>query len=373
MQHSVAVLTVLLGAIAPAAVAQYPERPIRVIVPFAPGGLDASSEQGSRLRDANVRESAADAWMIAQASTPREQYPTKPVRVIVPFAPGGNVDVTARTITPAMSELLGRTFVVDNRGGAGGALGAEVVATSSPDGYTLLFGSTGILSIAPAIFSKLRYDPVKSFEPIALISKVALAMLVNSKSPVKSVQDFVALAKSRAGELTMGSSGNFSTGQLAGVLFQNVTGTRLVHVPYKGGGPAMAELISGHIDVMFDQVSSATGHIRGGRVRALALTSASRSPDLPDVPTMSEAGVPRVEAETFNAILAPAGTPRAIIAKLNEAVNKSLSVKSVRDGYAKQGAEIIGGTSEAAGTYIRSELVKWSGVIRAAGLKTDDQ
>src|SRR6185295_11585529 len=169
MQHSVAVLTVLLGAIAPAAVAQYPERPIRVIVPFAPGELDASSEQGSRLRDANVRESAADAWMIAQASTPREQYPTKPVRVIVPFAPGGNVDVTARTITPAMSELLGRTFVVDNRGGAGGALGAEGVATSSPVGYTLLFGSTGILSIAPAIFTKLRYDPVRSFEPIALI------------------------------------------------------------------------------------------------------------------------------------------------------------------------------------------------------------
>lgn len=301
------------------------------------------------------------------------QYPERPIRVIVPFAPGGNIDVTARTITPAMSELLGRTFVVDNRSGAGGALGAEVVATSARDGYTLLFGSTGILSIAPVIFSKLRYDPIKSFEPIALISKVALVMLVNSKSPVKSVQDFIALAKSRAGELTMGSSGNFSTGQLAGVLFQNVTGTRLIHVPYKGGGPAMAELIGGQIDVMFDQINSATGHIRGGRVRALAMTSTGRAPDLPDVPTMSEAGVPRVEAETFNAILAPAGTPRAVIVKLNDAVNKSLSIPSVRDSYAKQGAEVIGGTPEAAGKYIRSELAKWTGVIRSAGLKPDQQ
>jgi tripartite-type tricarboxylate transporter receptor subunit TctC len=299
------------------------------------------------------------------------QYPERPIRVIVPFAPGGNIDVTARTITPTMSELFGRSIVVDNRSGGGGAVGAEIVATSTADGYTLLLGSTGLLSIAPIIFSKLRYDPLKSFEPVALISKVALVMLVNSKSPARSVQDFVALAKARGGEMTMGSSGNFSTGQLAGVLFQTRTDTRLVHVPYKGGGPAMADLISGQIDVMFDQINSATGHIRGGRVRALALASAVRSPDFPDVPTMTEAGIPRVEAETFNVLLAPAGTPRAIIVKLNEVVNKSLKVPAVREGYAKQNAEIMGGSPEKAANYIRSELAKWTDVIRSGNLKTE--
>ena len=304
------------------------------------------------------------------ASVALAQYPERPIRLVVPFAPGGNLDVTARTMVPTLSEQLGRSIVVDNRSG-GGALGAEVVATATADGYTLLVGSTGLLSIAPVIFKELRYDPVKSFEPVALICKVALVMLVNSKAPVRTVQDFVVLAKARAGELTMGSSGNFSTGQLAGVLFQNVTGTRLVHVPYKGGGPAMVELISGQIDVIFDQINSATGHIRGGRVRALALTSAKRSPDLPDVPTMNEAGVPRVEAETFNVILAPAGTPRTVIATLNAAINKSLETKSVRDAYAKQGAEMLGGTSAAAGNYIHSELAKWTHVIRSANLKTN--
>lgn len=301
------------------------------------------------------------------------QYPERPIRVIVPFAPGGNVDLTARTITPALAELLGRNVVVDNRGGAGGALGAEIVAGASPDGYTLLVGSTGLLSIAPVINSKLRYDPVKDFAPIALISNVALVMLVNPSSPAKSAKEFAALAKSRAGQMTMASSGNFSTGQLAGALFQNVTGTRLIHVPYKGASLAVADLVGGHVDVMFDQVSSAIGHIRGGKVRALALTAAARSADLPEVPTMREAGIPGVEAGTYTAMLAPAGTPRAIVAKLNAAVNQVLAARPARDSFAKQGAEILGGTPEAAAGYIRSEIAKWSKVIRETGIKTDQQ
>lgn len=301
------------------------------------------------------------------------QYPERPIRVIVPFAPGGNVDLTARTITPALAELLGRNVVVDNRGGAGGALGAEIVAGASPDGYTLLVGSTGLLSIAPVINSKLRYDPVKDFAPIALISNVALVMLVNPSSPAKSAKEFAALAKSRAGQMTMASSGNFSTGQLAGALFQNVTGTRLIHVPYKGASLAVADLIGGHVDVMFDQVSSAIGHVRGGKVRALALTAAVRIPDLPEVPTMREAGIPGVEAGTFTAMLAPAGTPRAIVARINGAVSQVLAAKPARDAFARQGAEIIGGTPEAAGAFIRSEIAKWTKVIRAADIKTDQQ
>jgi tripartite-type tricarboxylate transporter receptor subunit TctC len=301
------------------------------------------------------------------------QYPERPIRVIVPFAPGGNVDLTARTITPALAELLGRNVVVDNRGGAGGALGAEIVAGASPDGYTLLVGSTGLLSIAPVINSRLRYDPVKDFAPIALISNVALVMLVNPSSPAKSAKEFAALAKSRAGQLTMASSGNFSTGQLAGALFQNVTGTRLIHVPYKGASLAVADLVGGHVDVMFDQVSSAIGHIRGGKVRALALTAAVRSADLPEVPTMREAGIPGVEAGTYTAMMAPAGTPRAIVARLNAAVSQALAAKPARDSFARQGAEIMGGTPEAAAGYIRSEIAKWSKVIRETGIKTDQQ
>jgi tripartite-type tricarboxylate transporter receptor subunit TctC len=301
------------------------------------------------------------------------EYPERPIRVIVPFAPGGNVDLTARTITPALAELLGRNVIVDNRGGAGGALGAEIVAGASPDGYTLLVGSTGLLTIAPVTNSKLRYDPLRDFAPISLISNVALVMLVNPSSPARSAQEFAALAKARSSQMTMASSGNFSTGQLAGALFQNLSGTRLIHVPYKGASLAVADLIGGHVEVMFDQVSSALGHIRGGRVRALALTAAARSPNLPQVPTMREAGFPGMEAGTFTAILAPAATPRTIIARLNAAINQVLAAKPARDGFAKQGAEIIGSTPELAGAYIRSEISKWTKVIRSAGIKTDQQ
>jgi tripartite-type tricarboxylate transporter receptor subunit TctC len=298
------------------------------------------------------------------------QYPDRPIRVIIPFAPGGNVDVTARTVAPVMSDLLGRNLVIDNRTGAGGSVGAEIVATAIPDGYTLLVGSTGLLSIAPITTNKLRYDPVRSFEPVALLTKVPLVMLVGPKVPAKSVKEFIAIAKGSKDEMLMSSSGNFSTGQLAGALFQNVTGVRLLHVPYKGGSLAMADLIGGHVDVMFDQINAATTHIRNGRVRALALTSASRSPDLPDVPTMAEAGVPGVEAETFNAMLAPAGTPKPVVARLNQAVNEALAMKSVHEAYAKQGAMVLGGTAEAAGTYIRNEIAKWESVVKAAGIRT---
>jgi tripartite-type tricarboxylate transporter receptor subunit TctC len=299
------------------------------------------------------------------------EYPERPIRVIVPFAPGGNVDLTARTITPALSELLGRNLIVDNRGGAGGALGAEIVAGASPDGYTLLVGSTGLLTIAPITNSRLRYDPLRDFAPISLISNVALVMLVNPSSPAKSAREFAAFARSRSGQMTMASSGNFSTGQLAGALFQNLSGTRLVHVPYKGASLAVADLIGGHVEVMFDQVSSAVGHIRGGKVRALALTAAARSPNLPQVPTMREAGFPGVEAGTFTAILTPAATPWAIVARLNSAVIQALSAQPARDGFAKQGAEIIGSTPEAAGAHIRSEIAKWTKVIGSAGIKTE--
>lgn len=297
-------------------------------------------------------------------------WPERPIRLIVPFAPGGNVDLTARAITPGMGELLGRNLIIDNRAGAGGAVGSEIVATSQPDGYTLLFSSTGSLTIAPVVSTRLRYDPLRDFEAINLASNVPVIMLVPLSSPAKTVREFIPWAKSR-GELVMGSSGNFATGRLAGELFQGITGTKFTHVPYKGGNPAMLDLIGGRIDVMFDQISSAIGHVRGGKVRALAVNAVNRSAELPEVPTMKEAGVAGVEAGTFTAMLAPAKTPKAIVQRLNEDMNKVMKTPQVQQNFAKYSAEMIGTTPAASQAYIRAEIEKWRKVVRAANIKEE--
>jgi tripartite-type tricarboxylate transporter receptor subunit TctC len=310
------------------------------------------------------------AMLVAGSQGAAAAWPERPLRVIVPFAPGGNVDLTMRAIAPGMIELLGRNIIIDNRGGAGGAVGSEIVATSPADGYTLLFSSTGSLTIAPAVSTRLRYDPVRDFEAINLVSNVPVIMLVPLSSPAKSVKEFITHAKSR-GELIMGSSGNFSTGRLVGELFQGITGTRFTHVPYKGGGPAMLDLIGGRIDVMFDQISSATGHIKGGKVRALAVNATNRSAEVPEVPTMKEAGVAGVEAGTFTAMLAPAKTPRAIVARLNEDMNKVMKTPSVQQNFAKYSAEVIGTTPAASAAFIKAEIEKWRKVVKAANIKEE--
>jgi tripartite-type tricarboxylate transporter receptor subunit TctC len=290
-------------------------------------------------------------------------YPERPIRILVPFAPGGNVDLTARALLPGMTDALGRGIVVDNRGGAGGAIAAELVAKAVPDGYTLLVGSSGILSIAPGMNDKLPYHPIRSYEQIALISNVALVLVVRNENPVKTVKDLIALSKSKAEPLTMGSSGNFSTGQLAGVLFQNRTGTHFTHVPFKGASLAAIDLMGGHVDLMFDQITSSIGNIRSGRLRALAVTSVTRSPDLPDVPTMKEAGAPGVEAGTFTAMLAPLHTPRDIVDKLNQVVNNVLKESATKAAFAKLGADTLAGTPAETRTYMQRELDKWSAVL----------
>jgi len=310
-------------------------------------------------------------FALAAAAPAHAQYPERPIRVIVPFAPGGNVDLAARTITPGMADLLGRSVVVDNRAGAGGSVGAEIVATASPDGYTLLVGSTGLLTIAPVVFTKLQYDPLKDFAAIALISDVPLVMTVNAASSAKTVKQFVALAKSRSSDMTMASSGNFSTGQLAGALFQSIAGIRLVHVPYKGASPAITDLLGGHVDVMFDQLSSGIAHIRSGRLRALAVTAKTRSPDVPDVPTMQEAGVPGVEAGTFTAMVAPARTSRDVVTKLHRTVTTVLAAKATREAFAKQGSQIMESTPASAQQYFVDEIAKWRRVVATAGIKPE--
>ncbi len=307
----------------------------------------------------------AGCWQGAAAA-----YPDRPLRVIVPFAPGGNVDLTMRAIAPGLTDLLSRNIIIDNRGGAGGAVGAEIVATSPADGYTLLFGSTGLLTIAPAVSTKLRYDPVKDFEAINLVSNVPVVMLVPASSSAKTVKEFVAFAKSR-GELTMGSSGNFSTGRLAGELFQSITATRFTHIPYKGASLAILDLLGGRIDVMFDQISSALGHVRGGKVRVLGVNATTRSPELPDIPTMKEAGVSGVEAGTFTAMLAPAKTPKAIVMRLNEDMNKVMKTPAVQQNFAKYSAEVIGTTPAASQAFIKDEIEKWRKVVKAANIKDE--
>lgn len=319
----------------------------------------------NKIADVLLAAMLAACWQGAAAA-----WPERPIRLIVPFAPGGNVDLTARLITPGMGELLGRNFIIDNRAGAGGAVGSEIAATAPSDGYTLLFSSTGSLTIAPVVSSKLRYDPVRDFEMVSLVSNVPVIMLVPLTSPGKTVKEFVAYAKSR-GELTMGSSGNFSTGRLAGELFQGITGTRFTHVPYKGGGPAMLDLIGGRIDVMFDQISSAIGHVKAGKVRALAVNAVNRSPEVPEVPTMKEAGVAGVEAGTFTAMLAPAKTPKAIVTRLNEELNKTLKTPVVQQNFVRYSAESIGTTPAASAAFIKAEIEKWRKVVKAANIKEE--
>ena len=297
-------------------------------------------------------------------------YPARPLRLVVPFAPGGNVDLSARTLTSGMADVLGSTIVVDNRPGAGGAVGSELVANARPDGYTLLVSSTGSLTIAPIIYPKLRYDPARDFAAVSLIANVPLVMIVNSASGAKTVADFVAQTKAGGRELNMGSSGNFSTGQLTGLLFAQNTGVKFLHIPYKGASAAIVELLGGQTDVMFDQISSAIGHIRGGKLRALAVTSAKRSPELPEIQTMREAGIP-IEAGTFTALLAPAKTPPEIVARLSDAARKTLATKAVQDTFARLGADVLeDSTPDSTAAYMASERAKWAGVIRAAGLKS---
>ena len=332
---------------------------------------NARADKGRRL----LTGFAAAALLLSSsvaiaAAASAAQYPARPVRVVVPFAPGGNVDLSARTLTSGLSEVLGSPIIVDNRPGAGGALGSEIVANAKPDGYTLLLSSTGSLTIAPIIYPKLRYEPARDFAAVSLIANVPLVMIVNSASRAKTVKEFVAQAKADGGELNMGSSGNFSTGQLAGVMFSQSTGVKFLHIPYKGASAAIVELLGGQVDVMFDQVSSAIGHIRGGKLRALAVTSAKPSSELPDVPTMREAGVP-IEAGTFTALLAPAKTPREIVAKLSAAARKTLATKAAHDTFVKLGADVLESTPESAAAYIASERAKWTKVIRAAGLKAE--
>ncbi len=300
-----------------------------------------------------------------------QNYPTRSIRLVVPFPPGGNIDITARAIAPGLGETLGQTVVIDNRGGAGGLIGMEIVTKSTPDGHTLALASSGTVTVAPSLYTKMPYDPVKDLTAVALLSYVPIVLVVHPSLPAKSVKDFIALAKTRAGKMTMASGGNGTTNQLAGELFQLETGTKFIHVPYKGAAPAVVDVMGGQVDMLFDQLSASSNHIRSGKLRALVVAGEKRNPVIPDVPTLTESGLKNCDAGTFTALMGPAGVPRDVISKLNAAINKTLAMQSTRDRFTSVGADVLGGTPARLDANLKQELAMWTRVAKAANIKLD--
>jgi len=300
-----------------------------------------------------------------------QNYPVKPVRLIVPFAAGGNVDITARQIAPGLSELLGQNFIVDNRVGAGGVIGAEAVAKAAPDGYTLMMGSNSTVSVAPSLYPKLAYHPVRDFAPVSLVATTPFVLVVHPSVPVKSVKELIALAKTKPGRLAMASGGTGSSNHLVGELFQSLTGAKFTHVPYKGAGPAGVDLMAGQVDLLFDQLSSSVGPLKSGRIRALAVTSAARAAVFPDIPTMKEAGVADFEVTNITGVLAPAGTSADIIGRLNAAILKVLGSASIKERFAGLALEPAPSTPEQFSVYIKEDFARWTKVVRDASIKVD--
>jgi len=300
--------------------------------------------------------------------TAQAQYPSKPLRLIVPFAPGGSTDIFARLIAERAQGPLGQPVVVENRAGAAGNIGAEAVVRSAPDGYTLLMATTGVMAINNALYKSMTYDAAKDLMPVLYVASITNVLIVPPDLPAKNVAELVALAKKDPGKLSFASSGAGASTHMSAELFKSMTGTDILHVPYKGSGPAMPDLMSGRVHMMFENAPGAVPHIKAGKLRALAQTGLKRSPALPDVPTVAESGVPGYESLSWSGIAVPAGTPRAVVDRLNKEFNLVLSTAEMRQKLAEQGAEIIGGPPEAFAKHIGAEREKWSRVIRTANI-----
>ena len=312
------------------------------------------------------------------AAAQANDFPNKAIRMVVPFPPGGATDAAARLVATKMSEQWGQPVLVDNRAGAGGNVGAEIVARAPNDGYTLLMGTVGTHGINRALYPKLPYDPIKDFAPITLVAAVPNVMEMNADKAkalnINSVADFIKYAKANPGKLNMASSGSGTSIHLAGELFKTMTGSFMTHIPYRGSGPALLDLVGGNADVMFDNLPSSMQQIKGGKLKALAVTSAQRSPALPDVPTVEEAGGPALkgyEASSWFGLLAPAGTSPEIINRIQQEVAKSLSTPAIKEKLQAQGAIPSGNTPAAFAKLIESEHTKWAKVVKASGAKVD--
>lgn len=299
-----------------------------------------------------------------------QNYPAKAVRVVVPYPAGAGVDIITRLYTPRLTERLGQQFVVDNRAGAAGNVGAEIVAHAAPDGYMLLMAPASI-AISQSLYKKLRYDLKRDFEAIALIGSAPFVLVVHPSLPVKNTRDLIALAKARPGSLAYASAGSGSSSHLIGEMFKMQAGVNILHVPYKGTAPAVTDVIAGQVSITFANTLTVLYQVAAGRLRALAMTSAKRSSAAPNLPTVAESGVPGFEGTTWFSLLAPAGTPREVIARLNLVLTEIAQTQDMRDRLAEQGAEPQSGTPEQTTQYLASETAKWAKVVAAAGMTTD--
>ena len=299
------------------------------------------------------------------------QYPTKPIRFIVPFPPGGGTDTNSRALTQRIAKSTGWTFVIDNKPGAGGNIGAEQAAKAPPDGHTLVMGQTSNLAINPFLYAKPPFDAVSDFAPIALVSAVPLVIIGSMKSPYRSMGDLIKAAKAKPESVTFASPGNGTVGHLAGEIIARIAGVKLVHVPYKGAGPALSDLIGGQVDLYLSTPQAAVGQIKAGTVAALAVSAPRRIATLPQVPTLAESGLQGAEVTSWYGVLAPAKTPEAILQRLNAEIIKALAAPEVRDSLTGEGGEVLGGTPAAFAAFLQAEQAKWSKVVREAGVKVD--
>ncbi len=312
------------------------------------------------------------AGLVAGASSARAQsYPCKSVRFIVPAAPGGTTDILARELALKMGESLNVQFIVDNRAGAAGIIGSEILVKSPADGCTIIMGNIGPNAINASLYSKLPYDPLKDFAPISQVISVTNVLAVHPSIPAKNVKELVALAKTRPGQLTFASPGTGQSPHLSGELFKAMTGTAITHVPYKGSFPAMVDLVGGQVSMMFDNLPTAIPHIRTGRIHALGVTSAQRSPSLPDLPTIAESGLPGYDVVSWFGVLGPAAMPRPLIDRLHAEIVKALGVADVKDRLAGLGAVIVGSSPAEFTAYIKSEIIKWEKVVRVSGARAE--
>ncbi len=320
--------------------------------------------------DAICAAAALTFFSAAAGAQPGAVYPLKPIRFVVPYTPGGGTDLMARALAQRMSESMGQSLIVENRAGAGGNLGMEFVARSSPDGYTIALALTAQYVVNPALYPKLPYDPVKDYAPIMLVARNPYVLVVHPTVPVKSLQQLIALAKARAGQLTFSSSGNGSGAHLSGEMLKTMAKVDMLHIPYKGAGALLPDLIAGQVHLSFVTWSSVGQHVKGGRLRALGVTTVKRSPALPDLPAIAET-LPGYDLPVWYGIVAPAGTPREIVARLNAEILRVITMPDFKQRIEVDAVEPIGSTPEQLGEYIKTELVKWAKIVKDSGAKVD--
>jgi tripartite-type tricarboxylate transporter receptor subunit TctC len=310
--------------------------------------------------------------LLAAATLPAaaQQYPDRPIRLVVPYAPGGGTDLTSRLIALRLTESFKQQVIVDNRAGGASNIGAEITARSAPDGYTIMMAGISF-SINVSIFSKLGYDPIKDFDPVSLVATVPLIVVVHPSVPATNIKELIALARAKPGTLNYASGGAGTANHIAGELFKYMTGTDIVHVPYKGGGPALADVVGGQVQLLFNTMTSTVGFMNSGKLRALAVTGKRRSPGVPNLPTVAEAGVPGYDVGAWFGIVVPRGTQRAIVNKLNSEIVRITRLPEAREQFAAQGAEAIGSTPEEFAQHLRVEIDKWAKVAKAAKMRAE--